>query len=55
VGGQDAPASAEAGREYQVGEPDETRVVLDQRGLGLFDVDDPVGGGTGGGARGDIL
>lgn len=38
-----------------MGEPDEARVVLDERGLGLLDVDDPVRGGAGGGALGDIL
>lgn len=55
VGGQNAPAAAETGRKHQVGEPDEPRIVLDERGLGLLDIDGPVGGGSGCGARGDIL
>jgi hypothetical protein len=53
VRGQDAAAAAEVRRQHQIGEPDEPRVVLDERGLGLLDVDDRLGGGRG--ARGDIL
>ncbi|GFM95668.1 hypothetical protein Sfulv_04790 [Streptomyces fulvorobeus] len=34
--GQDAPVAAERRREDEVGEPDETRIVLDERGLGLL-------------------
>ena len=36
-------------------QPDEAWVVLDERGLGLFDVDERLGGGGRCGARGDIL
>ncbi len=41
--------AAEAGRQYQVGEPDQPGVVLDERGLGLLDVDYRAGGPGGGG------
>jgi hypothetical protein len=44
VRGQDAPVAAEARGEHQIGEPDEPWIVLDERGLGLFDIDDRVGG-----------
>lgn len=37
--------AAEAGREHQIGEPDEPRVVLDESGLGLLHVDDRTGTG----------
>nr|BBJ54189.1 hypothetical protein SAVMC3_68180 [Streptomyces avermitilis] len=53
VRGQYPPVAAQARRQHQIGEADESRVVLDERGLGLLDVDDRSGGG--GGARGDIL
>jgi hypothetical protein len=53
VRGHHAPAPAEARRQHQVGEPYQARVVLDERGLGLLDVDDRLGGGRG--ARGYIL
>ncbi|MCZ0989583.1 hypothetical protein O1M54_35160 [Streptomyces diastatochromogenes] len=49
MGRQHPPAAAETRRQYQVGEPDQPGVVLDERGLGLFDVDDRSGGPGGGG------
>lgn len=57
VRGQDAAAPAEARRQHQIGQPGQARIVLDERGLGLLDVDDRVGRGGGGrcGGRGDIL
>jgi hypothetical protein len=55
VRGQDAAAAAQPGWQHQIGQPDEPRVVLDERGLGLLDVDDRAGGGGGCGALGDIL
>ncbi len=55
VCGHYAPAAAQARWQHQVGEPHEPRVVLDERGLGLLDVDDRSGGGGGCGALGDIL
>ncbi|WP_181803202.1 hypothetical protein [Streptomyces shenzhenensis] len=47
--GQDAAAAREARWQYQVGEPDQPRVVLDERGLGLLDVDGRMRGSGGGG------
>ncbi|MBJ6619307.1 hypothetical protein H4N49_10540 [Streptomyces sp. DHE17-7] len=57
VRGQDAAAPPEARRQHQIGQADQARIVLDERGLGLFDVDDGTGRGGGRrcGARGDIL
>jgi hypothetical protein len=57
VRGQDPPAPAQDRRQDQIGQPDQPGVVLDERGLGLLDIDDGLGGGagTGCGARGDIL
>ena len=40
VRGQHPPVAAQARRQHQIGEPDEPRIVLDERGLGLLDVDD---------------
>lgn len=39
VGGQHAPAAAHRGRQQEVADPHQARVVLDERGLGLFHVD----------------
>ncbi|GGX62235.1 hypothetical protein GCM10010510_03270 [Streptomyces anandii JCM 4720] len=53
VRGQDPPAPAQPRRQHQVGQPDQPRVVLDERGLGLLDIDDRLGERRG--TRGDIL
>ncbi|WP_331450867.1 hypothetical protein [Streptomyces prasinus] len=42
-------------RQHQVREPDEPRIVLDEGGLGLPDVDERSVGGGGRGARGGML
>ncbi|MGC0377713.1 hypothetical protein RKD28_005229 [Streptomyces sp. SAI-229] len=55
VRGEHPPAPAPAGRQHQVGEPDEPGIVLDERGLGLLDAHDRTGRGGGGGGRDDIL
>ncbi len=52
VRGEHPPGAAHAARQHQVGQPDEPRVVFDERGLGLFDVHGRTGRGGGRGGRG---